>query len=66
MDCLQNVSWKTFGPHIKLEWHTVEETCGCGVRGKHDTLVFIARAVKNYEQQCIAITVFGKYDSALD
>lgn len=36
-------------------------------KGKtYDTLVFIARAVKNYEQQCIAITVFGKYDSALD
>ena len=45
---------------VKLEWHRVEETLRLWHKGKScDTLVFVAKAVKNYEWQCVAIIVFG-------
>lgn len=44
---------------VKLEWHRVKETLRLWHKGKScDTLVFVAKAVKNYEWQCVAIRVF--------
>ena len=44
---------------VKLEWHRVKETLRLWHEGKScDTLVFVAKAVKNYEWQCVAIRVF--------
>lgn len=56
--------WKTFGLQDKLECHTVEETLWLWHKRKScDRLAFIARAVKNYEYQCVEITVFVRCDS---